>query len=504
MPGLDVFRDHNRVINQQSDHDNQAEHGQQVQCDTELRHEHEGAADRSEQSDSHPECDSPIQKKQKGGKDQQRTPFGVAHQQVEPAFNEPSQIGMRDQFAIRRNRFRRIETQVIGLFRYRIQEQIQDAPIKRFPSLALDIGANDFSNFHGILIPHPKNGQGGGSPRIFMGAETRFQLLIDVILLDCRQIPHPQRLSACRGPDHNVADGVATLLDPDGAHTDIPDIRPHRSAGYIHHPTTDGVADLRQADAIFHQLGFGNVHTNFVLPHPGDQQFAHARQGFQIIMNPTNAALEYLLIHLPEQGDHDHGHFGFHQRDLDLLGILGQVGQCIDGAFDLIDGLIDVTDPVHELDENAPAPFHEGGGQFLNLLEVRQLVLDLHGQGFFNLFRGRPGEGKRDVGRFRGYVGKKFLFERETGIQAAHDDRAHEKIHGNRPADAKPGQAHLAGSFADSTVAAAPSGNTGSTDMPSASERVGVITTNAPGGSGDSSTTHKSSGKPKTGKSFRT
>ena len=90
--GLNVFGNHDGVINQQSDHDDQTKHGQEIEGSSGQSHEREGSAQRERQTDKHPPRGSPRQRKKQQHEDQHATHGGIACQKINSTLNKTGKI----------------------------------------------------------------------------------------------------------------------------------------------------------------------------------------------------------------------------------------------------------------------------------------------------------------------------------------------------------------------------------------------------------------------------
>ena len=250
---------------------------------------------------------------------------------------------------------------------------------------------------------------------------------------------------------------------------------------------------------MFQQRTGRDIDADLVIAHPGYHDLAHSRKAVQIVANVVNRALQGLLLGVAKERDHDGRHLGLEFADVDLLGLIGQIAQGVDGALDLVDCFVQVIDIGAELDGDAAAALCECGGEALDLVEIGQGVLDLPGHAFLNFRRACAGIGQRDYGGVGRCIGEEFARERDRGHRAADQDGRHQKIHGYRMGHSEARDAHgtpsAQGSCAVALTRGPPSG-TGSTSIPSGSDRAALTTTNVPSGNGSASTAHCSATTP--------
>ena len=94
IPGLDVLRDNDRIVHQQTENDDHSEHREEIERDADDLHDDQRAAERNDQPEPHPRRHAPVEKEQQGCEHQKRAPAGVTDQQVEPALDKAGEIRM--------------------------------------------------------------------------------------------------------------------------------------------------------------------------------------------------------------------------------------------------------------------------------------------------------------------------------------------------------------------------------------------------------------------------
>ena len=87
-----------------------------------------------------------------------------------------------------------------------------------------------------------------------------------------------------------------------------------------------------------------DVNANFIIAHAGNYDLAHSGQGFQIIADRTDGALERLFLCVTEERDHNGRHLGFELGNVNFFSFLGQIAQVLDRPLDLIDCFGKVAD----------------------------------------------------------------------------------------------------------------------------------------------------------------
>ena len=233
-----------------------------------------------------------------------------------------------------------------------------------------------------------------------------------------------------------------------------------------------------------------DVDANLVIADAHQHDLPHVRQAVQVVTDLAYGQLERGLVRLAEEHNHDHRQPGLEFRDDNALRLLGQVDERVDRALHLV-GRLGGVDPVTELDQNPAAPLDDRRRHLLDLVEVRQLVLDLPGKVLLDLAGRGPGIGQRDRGRLRGGLREELLGQRHPGGDAPHEKDRHENVDWNRPSHPETREAQRRASpSGDIAVAESRPAITGCTTSPSGRVRDALITIRSPGRSGSRSTTH--------------
>ncbi len=94
----DVLTDHDRVVDDDAQYDDQSEHGQQIDRNAAHSHHDERAEERHRQTDRRPERHPPVQKQHQRNQHENQTGPSVAGHQIEPAFDKARQVRIQPHF----------------------------------------------------------------------------------------------------------------------------------------------------------------------------------------------------------------------------------------------------------------------------------------------------------------------------------------------------------------------------------------------------------------------
>jgi len=346
MEGGDVLGDDDAVVDEDSDHDDQAEHGQEIEGDAHGAHHRECSEDGDNDAGRHPEGDADIQQQDKRQKDEEPAPRGVAAEQFQSPDDEPGKV-RREHQRPRRGGGRR-EAQLPGLMAARDRRYISRAAQveadalregrhERLAPATRGIRLGHLGDFNGVVVAHLEDGE----RRRGLAVEAQPLIDIDELGDDPGDVGQSHDLPGGVRLHDDVADILHAFIGGERAQGDGGCRGSHRTAWQFHHRITDASGEHGKTEIVREEIVGIGLDGDLALTHAPGGDLAHPGEGLEIIAHLADGVLENLFVGVAVEDEIDGGQIRLELADDDPLGLVGQVLKRVDFALDIGDGGVD-------------------------------------------------------------------------------------------------------------------------------------------------------------------
>ena len=410
----DVLRDHDGVVHQQADRDEQGHHRDHVEGKAERGHPRDGAHE--------------------GDGEARRDPERVAKPEEEP-HHEEHEAQSLDAVAQQHG-------QPVADDGGHVPGDLEGHAGRRAGPLRVDMGPQGVDDIEDVVALALLDGKERGPLPVEEGPVL---LALEAVGDGC-DVAEPDRGPARRPDDHEpveVPGSPALVVEAD---EDRGVAGLDRADGELHTLRGHRVGEVAEAEP---ELAHGrgrHLDPDLVLREPSNGHLGDPGNRQQVVLHPFGIGLEALRPQRPRDRDEGHEVRAAELAHDRLLGRIGKVGDGVDLRLDVVEEAVEVPSLAHDQggDGNSFSGFAAG---LVPVVDAVRRVLDPLAYGLFDVQRGRPREGNPHFDGAGGNVGKRLALDGRCECEPDQEECHHHQVGGRRVVGEEPD--HLSGLLSD-------------------------------------------------------